>query len=79
MSNAPPFSIRPAELRDVAPMVGLIRELALAHWADPMRSRPNEINTLWGGRGVYFDDPDGHSLEIITAIYGALEEAGHGQ
>ncbi len=28
MSNVPPFSIRPAELRDVAPMVGLIRELA---------------------------------------------------
>jgi len=59
--------------------LGLIREGGLAHWADPMRSRPNEINTLWGGRGVYFDDPDGHSLEIITATYGALEEAGHGQ
>ena len=28
MSHAAPFSIRPAELRDVAPIVGLIRELA---------------------------------------------------
>ena len=28
MNPAPAFSIRPAELRDVAPIVGLIRELA---------------------------------------------------
>jgi len=54
---------------------GLIRERGLEHWADPARSRPGEINTLWGGRGVYFTDPDGHSLEIITATYGAQEEA----
>jgi len=54
---------------------GLIRERRMEHWADPARSRPNEINTLWGGRGVYFTDPDGHSLEIITATYGAQEEA----
>jgi len=29
----------------------------------------NEINTLYGGRGVYFKDPSGHVLEIITADY----------
>ena len=28
------------------------------------------INTRDGGRGVYWDDPDGHNLEIITRPYG---------
>jgi len=37
-------------------------------------SQPNsldngEINNLYGGRGVYFKDPNGHVLEIITADY----------
>ena len=39
-------------------------------WADPARTRPNEINTHDGGRGLYFEDPDGHLLEIITRPYG---------
>src|SRR5688572_15228900 len=42
----------------------------LDHWADPARSRPGEINRHYGGRGVYFEDPDGHLLEIITRLYG---------
>jgi catechol 2,3-dioxygenase-like lactoylglutathione lyase family enzyme len=47
---------------------------SLDHWADPARSRPGEINRHWGGRGVYFMDPNGHLLEAITRPYGALEE-----
>jgi hypothetical protein len=43
-----------------------IRERGLEHWADPMRHRPGEINHNYGGRGVYFPDPDGHYLEVIT-------------
>lgn len=43
----------------------------LAFWADPFRRRPNEVNTFDDGRGVYFEDPDGHLLEIITRPYGA--------
>lgn len=35
-------------------------------WADPGKRRPNEINDHGGGRRVYFDDPDGHLLEIFT-------------
>lgn len=42
----------------------------LAFWADPARSRPSEINHHYGGRGLYFEDPDGHLLEIITTPYG---------
>ena len=41
------------------------------HWADPGRSTPGEINHHDGGRGVYFVDPDGHLLEIITRPYGS--------
>ncbi len=36
-------------------------------YADPRRSRPGEINHGHGGRGVYFDDPDGHLFELLTA------------
>lgn len=42
----------------------------LEYWADPARSQPGEINRHWGGRGVYFLDPNGHLLEAITRPYG---------
>ena len=48
-----------------------IRERGLDHWADPARHRPGEINHHDGGRGVYFPDPDGHHLEVITRPYGS--------
>ena len=50
---------------------GRIRERRLDYWADPARQRAGEINRNDGGRGVYFDDPDGHFLEIITRPYGS--------
>ncbi|CAM3320687.1 VOC family protein [Kibdelosporangium persicum] len=46
-----------------------IKEKGVPYWADPHHDKPNEINHLYGGRGVYFDDPDGHVMEIITAPY----------
>jgi catechol 2,3-dioxygenase-like lactoylglutathione lyase family enzyme len=50
---------------------GRIRERQLAYWADPYRRQPREINTRDGGRGVYFEDPAGHLLEILTRPYGS--------
>ena len=47
-----------------------IKEQGLPYWADPGRTRPNEVNTRDGGRGLYFEDPDGHFMEIITRPYG---------
>ncbi|GAA2364957.1 cysteine transferase [Catellatospora methionotrophica] len=47
-----------------------IRERRLTYWADPFHGRPNEINTNDGGRGLYWEDLDGHNLEIITRPYG---------
>jgi len=46
----------------------------IAHWADPQMRLPDQINTNHGGRGVYFRDPAGHGLEIITRPYGSAEE-----
>ena len=56
---------------DFDAVFGRIRERRLQHWADPFRTRPGEINRNDGGRGVYFEDPDGHLLEVITRPYGS--------
>ena len=50
---------------------GRIRALDLQYWADPFRQEPGEINRRDGGRGVYFDDPNGHILELLTRPYGS--------
>lgn len=47
-----------------------IKKRNLPYWADPYRRKENQINGWDGGRGVYWDDPDGHLLEIITRPYG---------
>ncbi|KAA9154516.1 VOC family protein [Amycolatopsis acidicola] len=46
-----------------------LRDEGIEHWADPRRTRPGETNTEHGGRGVYFPDPSGHGLEMITRPY----------
>ena len=48
-----------------------IRERQLRYWADPSRRQRDQINHWDDGRGVYFDDPNGHLLEIITRPYGS--------
>ena len=48
-----------------------IRERGLQYWADPGKRRAGEINRDDGGRGMYFEDPDGHFLEVITKPYGS--------
>jgi catechol 2,3-dioxygenase-like lactoylglutathione lyase family enzyme len=48
-----------------------VRGRGLEYWADPYRKRAGEINHHDGGRGVYFPDPDGHLLEVITRPYGS--------
>ena len=52
---------------------GRIRERGLPYWADPGKTRPDEFNTNDGGRGLYWEDPSGHFLEIITRPYGSGE------
>ncbi|MFG2507216.1 MULTISPECIES: VOC family protein [Streptomyces] len=47
-----------------------IQALGIEFYADPHRKHPGEINRNDGGRGVYFPDPGGHWLELITRPYG---------
>jgi catechol 2,3-dioxygenase-like lactoylglutathione lyase family enzyme len=52
-------------------ILGRIRDHPLSYWADPGQKKKGEINHHDGGRGVYFEDPNGHLLEIITRPYGS--------
>lgn len=61
------FLVSEQEFDDI---FGRIGERGLPYWADPGHLRPGEINTNDGGRGLYWDDPDGHRLEILTVPYG---------
>ncbi|MFJ1707088.1 VOC family protein [Kitasatospora sp. NPDC088346] len=46
-----------------------VRERGLPIFADPFYQEPGRINHWHGGRGVYFRDPSGHSLEVLTRPY----------
>ena len=50
---------------------GRIEARGLPYWADPAHRQPGRINHNDGGRGVYWNDPDGHYLEILTRPYGS--------
>lgn len=51
-----------------------IEDAGLTYYADPDLDRRGEINHHYGGRGVYFLDPDGHLMEVITQPYGDVPE-----
>ncbi|MFI5606604.1 VOC family protein [Amycolatopsis sp. NPDC051903] len=34
-------------------------------YADPLHRTPG-VNGMFGGRGLYFADPDGHNMELLT-------------
>ncbi len=61
------FLVTEAEFDEI---FGRIRQENVAYYAHPLRRGPGEINHNDGGRGVYFEDPDGHMMEIITVPYG---------
>ncbi len=48
-----------------------IAQYHLPYWADPGHRQPGQINHNDGGRGVYWNDPNGHYLEILTRPYGS--------
>ena len=62
------FLISEADFDDI---FGRIRSKGLSFWSDPHKTHPNAINHNDGGRGVYFEDPNGHLLEILTRPYGS--------
>ncbi|HEY0399280.1 MAG TPA: VOC family protein [Acidimicrobiia bacterium] len=62
------FLVSEAEFDEI---FGRIQARSLDYWADPGHDTPGRINRRDGGRGCYFDDPDGHILEILTRPYGS--------
>jgi catechol 2,3-dioxygenase-like lactoylglutathione lyase family enzyme len=62
------FLVTEAEFDEIFDRIG---KRGLDFWADPSHREPGRINHNDGGRGVYWSDPDGHSLEIITRPYGS--------
>ena len=62
------FLVSEAEFDEI---FGRIKARGLDFWADPFHQRPGETNDNDGGRGVYWNDPNGHNLEIITRPYGS--------
>jgi catechol 2,3-dioxygenase-like lactoylglutathione lyase family enzyme len=61
------FLVNDAEFDQI---FGRMKERKLKYWADPGQKQEGKTNTHFGGRGVYFEDPSGHLLEIITRPYG---------
>ena len=58
--------------REFDEIFGRIVQRGVPHWADPLRSQPDQINHHDGGRGVYFSDPHTSvGWEIITRPYGS--------
>ncbi|MEV7862718.1 VOC family protein [Streptomyces hirsutus] len=49
--------------------IARLEAVGVTYYADPNHTEPGRINRLFGGRGAYFDDPDGHNLEIMTRPY----------
>jgi catechol 2,3-dioxygenase-like lactoylglutathione lyase family enzyme len=50
-------------------MIARLEVLGVTYYADPSHTEPGRVNDLFGGRGAYFDDPDGHNMEIMTRPY----------
>ncbi|MFI7014073.1 VOC family protein [Streptomyces sp. NPDC050164] len=50
-------------------MIARLEALGVTYYADPRHTDPGRVNDLFGGRGAYFDDPDGHNMEIMTRPY----------
>ena len=62
------------EMQEFDEIFGRVKQRGLAYYADPMMKQAGAINRHFGGRGVYFQDPSGHLLEIITRPYGKWGE-----
>ncbi|MFE2375017.1 VOC family protein [Streptomyces sp. NPDC059398] len=50
-------------------MIARLDAVGVIYYADPGHTEPGRINRLFGGRGAYFDDPEGHNMEIMTRPY----------
>jgi catechol 2,3-dioxygenase-like lactoylglutathione lyase family enzyme len=59
------FLVTEPELDEI---LARVKERGLTYWADPGHNQPNTLND--NGRGFYFEDPDGHNMEVLTRAAG---------
>lgn len=52
--------------KDFDSILEKIKNEKIEYWADPGRQRPGEYYEERGERGLYFLDPSGHAMEILT-------------
>lgn len=53
----------------------VLKSRKIEFWAHHTGAEKGKVNTLYGGRGLYFRDlASGHNIELITTIYGDPQE-----
>jgi catechol 2,3-dioxygenase-like lactoylglutathione lyase family enzyme len=57
------FHVTDAEFEAI---LGRLQAEGVAYGSGPRTPTDGQINTRRGGRGLYFPDPDGHLMEIMT-------------
>lgn len=62
------FKVSEAEFDEI---FGRVQALKLTYGSGPFSAEDGTINHWNGGRGVYFRDPNGHLLELLTQDYTA--------
>jgi catechol 2,3-dioxygenase-like lactoylglutathione lyase family enzyme len=45
-----------------------IQEAGITYGSEPTSKSDMQVNQRRGGRGIYFPDPNGHSLELLTRV-----------
>ena len=53
---------------DFDAIFGRVKDEGITYGSGPYNSEDMDINHRMGGRGVYFKDPDGHLLELMTRV-----------
>lgn len=60
-------------------ILGRIRALGLACRSTPHGSDDGQVNEAFGGRLVYWSEPDGHAWELLTVSYARPSQPGPAQ
>ena len=58
------FHVSDVEFDDI---YGRVKAAGIAYGSGPFSRADMQINHRRGGRGFYFEDPNGHVLEVLTA------------
>lgn len=53
---------------DFEQVVQRLKDGNIAYWADPGMQRPGACYVENGHKGLYFIDPSGHGMEVLTSI-----------